>query len=109
MSEVEIRIGGRTFAVACQPGEEEYLQAAAAMLDGEASALVGQLGKMPDAQMLLMAGLMLADKAVGMEERLRSGGGAASPALPQEAMERLSALAEKAEALAGALEEKAAG
>ena len=29
MPQVEITIGGRGFTVACQPGEEPYLQAAA--------------------------------------------------------------------------------
>lgn len=107
MSEVQIRIGGRPFTVACQPGEEAYLEAAARMLDAEASALVGQLGKMPEPQMLLMAGLMLADKTAALEDRLKTGGGKAA-ALPDGLADRLEALAERAEALAGAVEAKAA-
>lgn len=71
MPEVTIKVGGRSFVVACQAGEEPFLEAAARMLDAEASALVGQLGRMPEAQMLLMAGLMLADRTAGLEERLR--------------------------------------
>ena len=39
MPEVDIHIGGRTFQVACQPGEEQFLQSAAALLDNEAQAL----------------------------------------------------------------------
>ena len=70
MPEVNIEIGGRTFEVACQEGEEKYLQSAAAMLDGEASVLAQQIGRMPEARMLLMAGLMLADKTSGLEDRL---------------------------------------
>jgi len=70
MPEVSIEIGGRSFEVACQEGEEKYLQAAAALLDGEASVLAQQIGRMPEARMLLMAGLMLADKTAGLEERL---------------------------------------
>ena len=34
MAELEINVGGRSFMVACQPGEEHFLNAAAAMLDG---------------------------------------------------------------------------
>ena len=71
MPEVEITIGGRSFEVACQEGEEQYLQAAARMLDAEASVLVDQIGRVPEARMLLMAGLMLADKTAGLEDRLR--------------------------------------
>jgi len=71
MPQVEIVIGGRSFEVACQAGEEPYLISAAQMLDIEASALSAQIGRMPEARMLLMAGLMLADKTAGLEDRLR--------------------------------------
>lgn len=71
MPQVEVTIGGRAFEVACQSGEEPYLRAAAQMLDAEAVALSAQIGRMPEAKMLLMAGLMLADKTAGLEERLR--------------------------------------
>ncbi|MCR9112113.1 MAG: cell division protein ZapA [Rhodobacteraceae bacterium] len=71
MPEVEIEIGGRTFEVACQEGEEHYLHAAAKMLDEEASVLSAQIGRIPEARMLLMAGLMLADKTAGVQDKLR--------------------------------------
>jgi cell division protein ZapA len=71
MPQVEIVVGGRSFEVACQPGEEAYLRSAAEMLDAEATALSNQIGRMPEARMLLMAGLMLADKTAGLEDRLR--------------------------------------
>lgn len=71
MPQVEITIGGRSFEVACQEGEEAYLQSAAAMLDAEASTLSSQIGRMPETRMLLMAGLMLADKTAGLEDQLQ--------------------------------------
>jgi cell division protein ZapA len=71
MPEVEIEIGGRTFEVACQEGEEQYLHAAAKMLDEEASVLSAQIGRIPESRMLLMAGLMLADKTAGVQDKLR--------------------------------------
>ncbi|MBV0911536.1 cell division protein ZapA [Anianabacter salinae] len=71
MPEVEVNIGGRSFAVACQEGEEVYLKAAARLLDTEATALSAQIGRLPENRMLLMAGLMLADKAAGVDEQLR--------------------------------------
>lgn len=70
MPEVEIHIGGRAFEVSCQEGEEHYLTSAAKMLDEEASALAAQIGRLPEARMLLMAGLMLADRTAGMEDKL---------------------------------------
>lgn len=125
MPEVTISIGGRSFEVACQTGEEKYLQAAAKLLDGEASLLSNQIGRMPEARMLLMAGLMLADKTAGLEERLESAEqelvalrkGGAAPAevrevrvevVPPSVSEAMSAAAERAEALAAQLEEKSA-
>lgn len=71
MPEVEIEIGGRSFEVACQEGEEHYLKSAARMLDEEASALTAQIGRVPEARMLLMAGLMLADRTAGLQDKLR--------------------------------------
>ncbi len=72
MPQIEISIGSRTFEVACQPGEEPYLHAAARMLDTEAEALSTQIGRMPETRMLLMAGLMLADRTAGLEDKLRA-------------------------------------
>lgn len=70
MPELKISIGGRDFDVACQEGEEHFLQSAAALLDAEATVLSSQIGRLPEPRMLLMAGLMLADKTAGFEEQL---------------------------------------
>ena len=78
MADVRVSIGGREFEVACRDGEEHFLQSAAGMLDNEASALNDALGRMPETRMLLMAGLMLADKTASLEDQLKashSGGG----------------------------------
>ncbi|ABD54619.1 cell division protein ZapA [Jannaschia sp. CCS1] len=71
MPEVEIEIGTRIFSVACQEGEEPFLRSAAKMLDTEAAVVLGQIGRMPPERMLLMAGLMLADKTAALEDDLR--------------------------------------
>jgi cell division protein ZapA len=71
MADVDIHIGGRTFSVACQDGEEHFLHSAAKLLDVEADVLLKQVGRIPEARMLLMSGLMLADKTAGLEEQLR--------------------------------------
>ena len=70
MPEVVISIGGRDFEVACQAGEEQYLHSAAKMLDVEAQTLASQIGRIPEPRMLLMAGLMLADKTAAMEDKV---------------------------------------
>lgn len=74
MASVDVEIGGRSFNVACQDGEEAYLKSAAKLLDIEASVLTSQIGRMPESQMLLMAGLMLADKTAGLEDQSHSFG-----------------------------------
>ncbi|SDH97432.1 cell division protein ZapA [Lutimaribacter saemankumensis] len=129
MPEVEIRIGGRAFEVSCQEGEEHYLQAAAAMLDTEASVLTQQIGRLPEARMLLMAGLMLADKTAGIEDRLREAEAKmanlqaeldrmrSAPApeperievavVPPQVTETLAELAARAESIADSLEDQA--
>ena len=71
MPEVSISIGGRQFEVSCQEGEEDYLHAAAKMLDDEAQVLSDQVGRMPEARMLLMAGLLLADKTASVEDKIK--------------------------------------
>ncbi|MFP1645715.1 cell division protein ZapA [Pontitalea aquivivens] len=123
MAELKITIGGREFEVACQDGEEHFLRTAAGMLDAEASVLIGQIGRMPEARMLLMAGLMLADKTAGMEDQLREAEArlaaaeaalaearanpirAEVPVIPAEVTESLAEIAARAEALADRVEE----
>ena len=70
MPEVDISIGGKNFSVSCQIGEEQYLEAAAAALNAEAKKLGHQISKISDSRMLLMAGLMLADKTADMNDKL---------------------------------------
>ncbi|WP_170606799.1 cell division protein ZapA [Ruegeria arenilitoris] len=72
MPEVTIHIGGRGFEVSCRDGEEAFLQAAAKLLDDEAQVLSDQIGRMPESRMLLMAGLMLADKSASQEDRVKA-------------------------------------
>jgi cell division protein ZapA len=72
MSQVTIEIGGRNFEVVCQEGEEEYLHAAAAMLDEEAKKLDGGGARVTESRMLLMSGLLLADRTAATEEKLKS-------------------------------------
>lgn len=126
MPQVEITIGGRTFEVACQEGEEHFLHSAAAMLDIEASHLAEQIGRVPESRMLLMSGLMLADKTAGLEDRVRTLEAEAEdtrkliqafksqptpdpvrvevPVIPAEVTDALAEIAARAEALADKVE-----
>lgn len=120
MPDMIIEIGGREFSVSCQEGEEGYLNAAAELLDREAQTLLAAGSRMSQERMLLMAGLMLADKSISAEEELRTldrrlaqqtqllDEMRARPEpravevdrVPDAAVERMEALAARAEALA---------
>lgn len=118
MPEIEISIGARPFRVACQEGEEHFLRTAAQMLDAEAQPLLSQLGRLPEARMLLMAGLMLADRTAAVEDEIRQlkarlaeveGQPAARievPVVPPAVFETLAELAARAEAIADQVEER---
>ncbi|PIE07383.1 MAG: cell division protein ZapA [Rhodobacterales bacterium] len=71
MPDVTVTIGERSFDVACQEGEEHFLRSAAALLDAEAKTLVGQIRHLTEPKMLLLAGLMLADKTAGIDDELK--------------------------------------
>ncbi len=131
MPEVDIEIGGRTFQVSCQEGEEHFLHSAAKMLDDEAAVLAAQIGRIPEARMLLMAGLMLADKTAGLQDKLAEmievlaerdaelAGLRDSPApapervevpvVPSSVTDTLAEIAARAEALAETVDGKKAG
>jgi cell division protein ZapA len=123
MPEIEITIGGRSFQVACQPGEEHFLRAAASALDREAQPLTVQLGRLPESRMLLMAGLMVADRTAALEEDLRALKARIDeleqranpeptrvevPIVPQSVRDTLAEIAARAESLADRLTEAGA-
>lgn len=118
MPELDVTIGGRNFRVACQEGEEHFLRTAAQMLDAEAQPLVAQMGRMPEVRVLLMAGLMLADRTAALEDELRKlkarmaeieGRPPARvevPVIPAGVTESMAELAARAEALAAQAEDR---
>ena len=121
MADLEIHSGGRSFTVSCQAGEEHFLNAAAHMLDIEAQPLVAQMGRLPEARMLLMAGLMLADKTAAVEDENRQLKAKLAeiesrpapeakkievPMVPQRLLETLAEIAARAESLADAVEDR---
>ena len=67
MTELEISIGGRVFLVACDNDEREKVKEAAALINEEADSIQSQLGRLPEAKMLLLSSLMIADRLVDVE------------------------------------------
>ena len=128
MPDINLNIGGRSFAVACPEGEEASLEAAAQILSADARTLVEQSKTLSESQMLLISGLMSADRAISIQEdrkkaeveiknlKLKIEEGSmeksidddklSSSNLTTELYERLSKLSLKAESLADSLEKK---
>jgi cell division protein ZapA len=116
MPSVEFSVGHKDYTLTCKAGEEALLSRAAALLDTEARHIVDQAGRMPEARLLLMAGLMLADRMAGLEDRVEKAERELSrlktnpprievPVIPQDLTEALAELAARAESLALRLEE----
>ena len=123
-----LNIGGRSFAVACPEGEEASLEAAAQILSADARTLVELSKTLSESQMLLISGLMSADRAISIQEDLKKAeveinnlklkieegsmeksiddDKLSSSNLTTELYERLSKLSLKAESLADSLEKK---
>lgn len=125
MPEINVEIGERKFSVVCDEGEESHLLAAAQLLNDEATALKASIGRVPEARMLLMAGLMLSDKTIGLawqlqaaeervkqlEERLKGAearvavlGNSSKPARDMAAHLLLEKIAAEVETIAGEME-----
>jgi cell division protein ZapA len=89
------------------------------MLDAEATPIIAQMGRLPEAKMLLMAGLMLADKTAAVEDELRTARPRRRTGSPPRrdprrrrdaqgvVNETLAEIAARAEAMAARVEEKA--
>lgn len=120
MADVEFTIGHKEYRLAAQDGEERLLQRAAAVLDAEARQILEQAGRMPEPRLLLLAGLMLADRFSSMEDRAEKAERLANrlqanptrvevPVIPADLKEAMAELAARAEALAERLDEQQNG
>ena len=103
MPQVSLTVNGRNYEIACDPGQEDQLRRIGGELAARVDRLVGQVGQVGDAQLMLMAGLLVADELEG--ER---NGGASDPARAQGELDALANalgdLASRVEAIAGKLE-----
>lgn len=116
MPNVEFKVGHKDYTLSCQDGEEKLLRRAAGMLDAEARQILDQAGRMPEPRLLLLAGLMLADRTSALEDRAASAERELArlksnpprievPVIPAEIGEVMAELAARAEALAEKAEE----
>jgi len=105
MSNINLPIGGRSFAVSCGEGEEEHIEMLGRMLDERARKMGGAPN---EARMLLVVALMLADELHEAHRQAPPPAAAAPvpapPAIDQATVDRINTLAERLEKLGEALE-----
>lgn len=70
MAEVEVRILGRAFTLACGEGQEDSVRALAHKLEDKVRQVTGDRPVAVDARVMLMAALLLADQANESEQGL---------------------------------------
>ncbi len=104
MSQMSIEIGGRSFLVTCQDGEEEHLGKLASMVNDKAGE-AGDPAGLTESRMLLFTSLLLADEVHGLKNAPAQTPAPPAPdPLAEEAVEALEKLAERAEQFANSLE-----
>ncbi len=116
MAQVKLEIGGRSFMVTCQDGEEEHLGKLGAMVDAKAGE-AGDPAGLTESRMLLFTSLLLADELHGTKA-VRGNSPTPQAAIPPAAKPQktndaederillaLEKLADRAEAFANSLEQ----
>ena len=103
MALVNLTVNGRSYTVACDPGQEGRLRQLAEVLEKHVSALVGSVGQAGEARLLLMAGLVVCDELdeAGRKIAQLEAGIAALKAREEQASLALENAAERLEAIAG--------
>jgi cell division protein ZapA len=101
MADVELAIGGRSYAIACRDGGEDHLRALAAHVDAKAQEAAAAVGGMNEARQLLFAALLIAD------ELTEAKAGISEPSGDSALVETLGKLASRIESIADALEAQA--
>lgn len=114
MAVVDVTVNGRSYQIACDDGEEARLADLARFFDGQVSEVSGSVGRVGEARLILMAGLLISDELSNSLERIEGLESSAA----EEAVEgkrvveelagnlssALNALAERIESLAARLE-----
>ena len=71
MAHVIVQVNGRPYTMQCPEGEEPHLRDLAELLDSEVQRVKASVGNVGDIRMLVMAGLMVADRLSEAIEKIR--------------------------------------
>ncbi len=75
MTQVDVSINGRTYAISCDDGQEAHVGRLARYLDQKVSALAKSVGQVGDARLLVMASLVVVDELVETDQALKQARG----------------------------------
>ena len=71
MSEVTVTIDGKSYRMACDPGQEEHLKDLAARFDRYVGHLKESFGEIGDQRITVMASIMVMDELVELQQRVK--------------------------------------
>jgi cell division protein ZapA len=72
MSRVELTIGGRDYAVACAPGEEDHVRVLGGIIEEKIAALP-EASNQSEVRAMLFAALLLADEVQELRQQVEMG------------------------------------
>ena len=72
MAHVIVQVNGRPYTMQCPEGEEAHLKDLAQLLDSEVQRVKTSVGNVGDIRMLVMAGLMVADRLSEAIQKIQS-------------------------------------
>ncbi len=73
MPQVYVTIGGRSYRLACNEGEEPHLEALAKFVDGKIDEMRGSFGEIGDQRIVVMAALTIADELFELRRKVDKG------------------------------------
>jgi cell division protein ZapA len=98
---VNVMVNNRAYTIACDEGEEDHLRDLAAKVDAKVREVLGSVGQVGDARLMLMAALLIADEHHGAT--LQPKPAAADTAQDDAAAAALEQAAAKVQAIAASL------
>jgi cell division protein ZapA len=107
MPQVLVNIGGRSYRLACNPGEEEHLATLAKFVDGKIAEMHGAFRDIGDQRIVVMAALAIADELFDAKKKVETAKADSDGALARQKADSDEALARHSESRA-ALEARAA-
>ncbi len=88
MPQVLVNIGGRSYRLACNPGEEEHLAMLAKFIDGKISDMHGAFRDIGDQRIVVMAALSIADELFDARKKVANAKSDSDGVLAQETQAR---------------------